>query len=181
MLNLQLAHKYSRAIFEIAQEENQLEAYEKELRGVRRDLDSVPGIWGYFQNPEVERKDQKEILKRAFGGELRENVYNFLLLLVDKRRFGLFPVIVDQYVRMSNEARGIVIADVTSAGGLSEAEEKRLKDKLESISGKKVELRLHQDPSIIGGVIVKIGDKRIDGSVTGRLAAMRQDLLGVKG
>ena len=82
---------------------------------------------------------------------------------------------------MSNEARGIVIADVTSAGGLSEAEEKRLKDKLESISGKKVELRLHQDPSIIGGVIVKIGDKRIDGSVTGRLAAMRQDLLGVKG
>ena len=59
MLNLQLARKYSRAIFELAQDEGKLVPYGEELAGVYKDLESVPGIWGYFSNPELPRSDKK--------------------------------------------------------------------------------------------------------------------------
>ena len=104
-------------------------------------------------------------------------MYHFLLLLVDKHRFVLFPAIVDEYRALSNEARGILIADVTTASAASKKQQKAIADKLEQVTGKKVELRLHEDKSLIGGVVVKIGDRRIDGSVAGRLEMMKRKLL----
>ena len=176
MLNLQLARKYSRAIFELAQDEGKLVPYGEELAGVYKDLESVPGIWGYFSNPELQRSDKKALIKKLFEGELSEDVYHFLLLLVDKRRMSLFPAIVSQYEELSNEARHIVVADVTTARPLSKTQ----KDKLEVVTGKTVKVRLHEDPKIIGGVIVRIGDKRIDGSVTGKLSALAGELMATK-
>ena len=177
MLNLQLAHKYSRAIFELAQDEGKLVPYGEELASVLKDLDTVPGIWGYFGNPEITRGDKKALLKKLFDGELSEDVYHFLLLLVDKRRMTLLPAIVSQYEAFSNEARHIVVADVTTARPLSAAQQDKLEDKLEVVTGKTVKVRLHEDPKILGGVIVRIGDKRIDGSVTGKLSALAGELM----
>ena len=180
MLNLQLARKYSRAIFELAQDEGKLVPYGEELASARKDLDRVPGIWGYFANPELSRGDKKALVKKLFEGELSKNVYHFLLLLVDKRRMSLLPAIVEQYEAFSNEARHIVLADVTTARPLSKKQQEKLEDKLEVVTGKTVKVRLHEDPKIIGGVIVRIGDKRIDGSVTGKLSALAGELMAVK-
>ena len=147
MLNLQLVRKYAKAIFEIAQEEGKLVEYGDELKAAREGIESVP------------------------------QAIEFLLLLVDKHRFVLFPAIVDEYRALSNEARGILIADVTTASAASKKQQKAIADKLEQVTGKKVELRLHEDKSLIGGVVVKIGDRRIDGSVAGRLETMKRKLL----
>ena len=65
MLNLQLARKYSRAIFELAQDEGKLVPYGEELAGVYKDLESVPGIWGYFSNPELQRSDKRRRSSRS--------------------------------------------------------------------------------------------------------------------
>ncbi len=177
MLNLQLARKYSKAIFEIAQEENKLEAYGDELAGVREDLFQSAEIRGFFQNPQIERKAKKELLVKCYQGELSDTIMNFLLLLVDKRRIGIFDAIEEDFRGLSNQARGIVIADVTTAGAMGSAQQEKLAKKLATVTGKKVKLRLHEDKSLIGGVVVKIGDKRIDGSVTGRLEKLRRELL----
>ncbi len=177
MLNLQLAHKYSRAIFEIAQEENKLEAYGKELATVRKELFQSAEARGFFQNPQVEAKAKKELLTKCFKGELSETVMNFLLLLADKRRIGIFEAIEEDFRTLSNEAMGIVIADVTTARALGKSQQDKLTKKLATVTGKKVKLRLHEDERLIGGVVVKIGDKRIDGSVTGRLEKLRRELL----
>ena len=109
MLNLQLAHKYSRAIFELAQEEGKLAQYGKELLQVKKDLEAVPAAVSFFANPQVERKAKKELVKKMYEGELSQSIYHFLLLLVDKRRFALLSVIAEQYREMANAARGIVI------------------------------------------------------------------------
>ena len=180
MLNLQLARKYSHAIFELAQEEGKLVPYGEELAGVNKDLESVPGIWSYFANPELSRDDKKALVKKLFEGEVSEEIYHFLLLLVDKRRMTLLPAIVSQYETLANEARGIIVADVTTARPLSKPQKDKLEDKLEVVTGKTVKLRLHEDPKIIGGVIVRIGDKRIDGSVTGKLSALAGELMATK-
>ena len=168
MLNLQLVRKYAKAIFEIAQEEGKLVEYGDELKAAREGIESVPQAMEFFSNPQVDPKQKKELSK---------DVYHFLLLLVDKHRFVLFPAIVDEYRALSNEARGILIADVTTATAASKKQQKAIADKLEQITGKKVELRLHEDKSLIGGVVVKIGDRRIDGSVAGRLETMKRKLL----
>ncbi|MDY4414989.1 ATP synthase F1 subunit delta, partial [Selenomonas sp.] len=122
MLNLQLARKYSRAIFELAQDEGKLVPYGEELASVLKDLNSVPGVWGYFSNPELSRDDKKALVKKMYDGELSTDVYHFLLLLVDKRRMTLLPAIVEQYEALSNEARHIIVADVTTARPLSAAQ-----------------------------------------------------------
>ncbi len=180
MLNIQLARKYARAIFELAQEENALGVYGEEIAAVAEELDKVPGIWEYFSNPEISREDKKALLKTCFEGELRKSVLNFLYLLVDKRRMAIFPEIAKIFAALSNEAQGILIADVTTAHGLLGRQEKALTKKLASVTGKEVKLRLHQDPKIIGGIVVRIGDKRIDGSVTGRLANLAGGLMANK-
>src|SRR5574344_1753779 len=97
MLNLQLARKYSRAIFEIAQEEDTLVEYGKELAGVQADIGSVPAAMSFLTNPQVETKAKKELLAKLFAGELSKNVYSFLMLLVDKRRFALREAITEDY------------------------------------------------------------------------------------
>ncbi len=177
MLNIQLARKYARAIFELAQEENALKPYGEEIAVVAEELEKVPGIWGYFSNPEISREDKKALIKKCFEGELSKNTLNFLYLLVDKRRMAIFPEIAQIFASLSNEAQGIVIADVTTAHAMKESQETALTKKLASVTGKEVRLRLHQDPKIIGGVVVRIGDKRIDGSVTGRLANLASGLM----
>ena len=177
MLNLQLARKYSKAMFELAQEEGKLVPYGKELASVKKDLGSAPQLKGYLANPQIQRQDKKELLKKLFEGELSKTVLNFLYLLVDKRRIELFDAIEDIYRSLSNEARGIVVADVTSAGELTSSQQEKLRQKLASVTGKEVTLRTHLDESLIGGVVVRIGDKRIDGSVRGRLQEMTAQLL----
>ena len=177
MLNLELARKYARAIFELAVEDDKLLAYGRELKRVEGDFDGVAGIWGYFDNPGISRADKKTLLKKCFEGELAGEVQNFLYLLVDKRRMAYFPEIVRVFEALSNEAQGIVIADVTTASSLDAGQESRLQEKLAGVTGKEVRLRLHEDPKVIGGVVVRIGDKRIDGSVTGRLARLTGDLM----
>ena len=72
---------------------------------------------------------------------------------------------------------GIAVADVTSAEELGETQIEELRKKLESVTGKQVSLRRHRDPSLIGGVVVRIGDRRIDGSIKGRLEAMTAELM----
>ncbi len=177
MLNLQLARKYSKAMFELAQEENKLIPYGDELASVKKDLASVPQLKGYLANPQIQRQDKKELLGRLFEGELSKTVLNFLYILVDKRRIELFDAIEEIYRSLSNEARGIVVADVTSAQQLTSSQQEKIQKKLASVTGKEVTLRTHTDEALIGGVVVRIGDKRIDGSVRGRLQEMTAQLL----
>ena len=102
------------------------------------------------------------------------------MLLIDKHRMDLLEVIDAQYHDFSNEAQGIVVADITTAHPLTGELEKLLAEKLEKATGRSVKLRKHIDAAIIGGAIAQIGDKRIDGSVQGRLAALRAEILANK-
>ena len=96
MLNLQLVRKYAKAIFEIAQEEGKLVEYGDELKAAREGIESVPQAIEFFSNPQVDPKLKKALLQKCFKKELSKDVYHFLLLLVDKHRFVLFPAIVDE-------------------------------------------------------------------------------------
>ena len=177
MLNIQLAAKYATAIFEIARDEKNLDGYAKDLGTVREDVFAVPEAVKFFQNPLVPAIAKKDLLRRAVGKEVSETVMNFLMLLVDKKRIGVFSEICDIFTSLKNREQGILIADVTSAFPLTKKQQDALIKKLTTLTGRKIQIRPHKDTSIIGGLILKIGDRKIDGSVAGRLAALRGSLL----
>lgn len=176
MLNIQLATKYSRAIFELAQEENKLDDYAKDLLQVYEDVFSLPEAVKFFQNPLIPHQAKKDLLAKAFEKEISPEVFNFLMLLVDKNRIGIFNEIYEIFNGLKNQAQGILIADVVTAFALTKTQETQLIKKLATVTGKKIQIRKHEDKSILGGVIVTIGDKRIDGSAAGRLRALKSTL-----
>lgn len=177
MLNIQLAAKYATAIFEIARDEKSLDAYDKDLGTVRADVFDIPEAVKFFQNPLVPAQAKKDLLTRAVGKEVSATVMNFLMLLVDKKRIGVFNEIYDIFTTLKNREQGILVADVTSAFPLTKKQQDALVKKLTTLTGRKIQIRTHKDTAIIGGVILKIGDKRIDGSVAGRLRALRSSML----
>ena len=176
MLNIQLASKYTTAIFEIAKDENNLDGYDKDLTRVRSDVFAIPEAVKFFQNPLVPQKAKKDLLVKAFDKEISATVMNFLMLLVDKKRIGVFNEIYDIFTTLKNREQGVLIADVTSAFPLTKKQQDALSKKLATLTKRKIQIRPHKDASILGGLIVKIGDKRIDGSAAGRLRALQSSL-----
>ena len=173
MLNIQLASKYATAIFEIAKEEKNLDGYDKNLSKVCSDVFAIPEAVKFFQNPLVPQQAKKDLLKRALDKEVSPTVMNFLMLLVDKKRIGVFKEIYDIFTSLKNKEQGILIADVTTAFPLTKKQQDALIKKLMSLTGRKIKIRPHRDASILGGLILKIGDKLIDGSAAGRLRALQ--------
>lgn len=180
MLNLQLARKYAMAVFELAQEQHKLEEYGSELHAVSAGVFSNDTLRDFVTNPQIQPQVKKNLLIKIFNGELSEMVLNFLMLLIDKRRAALLEEIDTAYQALSNEARGIVIADVTVARVMSDVQSGRLKAKLQEVTDKTIMLRMHMDENILGGIVVRMGDRRIDGSVIGRMQALKEQLMANK-
>jgi F-type H+-transporting ATPase subunit delta len=112
-----------------------------------------------------------------FANKVHQITLMYLDMLIDKQREGAIGQTEGEYIRLANEARGILVVEVTSAVRLSESEEAALVAKLVEITGKSIHINKHIDPAIIGGLKVRIGDKVIDGSITGQLAALKEKML----
>ena len=177
MLNVQLANKYAVAIFELAKEENQLEAYGDQLAEVSQTIAGQADLKAFINNPQVQPQAKKELLSKLFKEGLASSVYNFIMLLIDKRRESILEEIAGRYQALSDAARNIVKAEITVAVALSEAQQASLVAKLEKVTGKTVFVSTHIDKSILGGVIVKMGDKLIDGSVYSQMQSLQKQLM----
>ncbi|EAX47446.1 ATP synthase F1, delta subunit [Thermosinus carboxydivorans Nor1] len=180
MLKSQLALKYAQAIFELAQEKGMLDEVEKQLTLVESTISSHNDLATLFYHPRVPAEAKKDTIRKVFGSELTEYVRNFLLLLVDKRRETALRAIVHEFIQLANQARNIVEAQVTTARPLSPEAQQALAAKLSAVTGRNVALKTAVDDSILGGVVVKIGDKLIDGSVARQLNSLKAALLSTE-
>ncbi|MEZ4597296.1 MAG: ATP synthase F1 subunit delta [Chloroflexota bacterium] len=118
------------------------------------------------------RRVAEAILADAVVGEPR----NLVLLLVRRGRIELLPTVAGELRRLWEQRQGIVHAVVTSATPLAEADRDAIRDKLAAMTGDQVDIELQVDPSLLGGVLVRMGDRLIDGSVRGRLERLRARL-----
>ncbi len=177
MLNLQLAIKYSKAMFLLAQEEGKLNEYGAELKALAEALEATPELKAFLESPMIPRQAKQEAVEKIFAGELSPMVLNFLRLLLDKQRVSSLEEIVRQYENFANEAQGILVADVTTARAMSEALGDRLIAKLGELTGKKIKLRKHLDEKLLGGAVVRMGDTLVDGSLKSRMKALEAQLL----
>ena len=166
--------RYVQAIVEIARETQSFDAWERDLQRLGA-MASDQQTAAFLQNPSVQIAEKKKavdvILKNA-QPEARTLAY----LLIDRQRTGIIPDLVDAFNEAVLAEKGIVMADVTTAEPLDDKMQAAVRERIGQLVGKKVELRMHTDPEIIGGLIARIGDEVIDGSVQARLRRLRTRL-----
>ena len=177
MIERRIVRRYATALFGAASKANVVDEVESDLGLVGYAIESSPALWDAMVSPIIPPAKKRQILGDIFGGKVQEITSAYLGLLVDKRREEALLETESEYVLLANEARGVVKAEVTSATPLDEDQQARLVSKLSSTTGKHIQLSSRVDPSVIGGVLVRIGDTVIDGSVKGQLAALRAKLL----
>jgi F-type H+-transporting ATPase subunit delta len=172
------ARRYAKAIFELANDENALERVTAEVKRVGDAVASSAELQVALTNPTVEPATRKAIMSQILQRlAVSPTVRNAVLLITDHGRVTLMPQISDLLGLLADERAGKVRAEVTSAVAMTEAQYARLTAALEKLTGRKIALQRKVDPSLIGGVVTRIGDKVYDGSVQSRLAEMRQSLL----
>lgn len=171
------ARRYAQAVLDLAKQDNSLDAWLNDLKLLNRMFGTERAVEA-LEDPKLTHEAQEEIVQRVVPKEVTNPlVRNFMLLLVKRQRLALLPRIVEVFQEMYNKERGIVVADVTTAVPLDEAHQRRVAEQLSGITGgKTIELRLHTDPSILGGMVARIGDELLDASVATRLASLAQRL-----
>lgn len=168
---------YARALFEAAQEKSALEPVREGLEQVVTAAAEVPELRELLRNPQLDPRARAAALEDVLAGG-DQLLRNFLLVLVDKGRIGELEVIAEEFERLVAEQEGVLSAELTTAVELSDDDERRLLQQIETASGRKVEATRHVDPGLIGGIVLQVGSHRLDASVRGRLDRLRRALVG---
>lgn len=167
---------YSQAIFEVALEDVRIEEIQSELDFVARVMIDYPEFYSLLKSPKISLDEKKNIINETFGTHLSESVLNFLKIIIDKKRVSAFLEIVKEYNLKVVENACVLMATVESVIPLDEIQVSNIKQKLNQMTGKNVEIDFTINQDLLGGVLIKIGDQIIDGSVRYKLEGMLESL-----
>jgi F-type H+-transporting ATPase subunit delta len=173
-----IARRWARAIFEIGKETNSVQRLEADVSSFAQTYAESAELSAVLDNPLVPETSREAILVEIAGRmNVSDIAKNTLRLLARKRRLAALPDIARQLARLVDEDQNVLRAEVTSAGPLAADYLDKLAAELSKATGRKVVVSHKQDKSLIGGVVTKIGDRVIDGSVRARLDGFRESLL----
>lgn len=170
-----LAGRYAAALFQAAAAKGEDQKVQADLASTQKLLLEAHAA---LRHPRVSVADKKKLLQSALTGKVGAACLKFLELLVDKKRYELLPLISVNYGRLAADKRGVAKAVVRSARPLSAEAQKTLAAQLKKFAGKEIEIEVKEDPELIGGVAVKIGDWVLDSSLRGQLRRMRESIHG---
>jgi F-type H+-transporting ATPase subunit delta len=178
MADLRAARRYASALFGVAVREKNLETVEEELNSLVEIWKQNPSISAAMLRPHIPNEIKKRIWSRILEGKVTPLVSRFIQMLVEKRRISLLVEINGEFQRLADAYRNIVRAEVTTAVPLSADQATELQAGLARRTGRRVELIPRVDPAIVGGVIVRIGDQVMDGSIRSQLIRLKRQLAG---
>ncbi len=173
-----VARRYAKALFELAVEANALDKFTADLKSVADTIAQNPDLLSALTNPTVPVPARMAIMEQVADKlGLAPIVKNAVLLITDHNRASALPRIASALSELADEKAGKLRADVISAAPLTDVQYGKLTATLEKLTGRKISLVKKTDPSLIGGVVTRIGDKVYDGSVKSRLEEIRLSLL----
>jgi F-type H+-transporting ATPase subunit delta len=175
-----LAERYAAALFELADERHALDAAAGDLRELRTMLVGSGDLMRLVRSPVLSRAEQgKAIEAIAEQAQLSKLTRDFLAIVARNWRLFAVPAMIEAYLAKLAERRGEVTAEITAAQMLSKAQEDALGDQLRRVVGSRVAIDVKVDPSLLGGMIVKIGSRMIDGSLKGQLQRLQLSMKGI--
>ncbi len=169
-----VAERYAGSLHDLAQESKSVAAVEKNLDAIEKMIAESADMQRLVRSPVFSAEDQlRAISAIADKAAIKGLVGNFLRVVARNRRLFALPGIINAFRVIAAEARGEVAADVTAAHELTAAQQKELAATLKQVAGKDVTIKLTVDPSILGGLVVKIGSRQIDTSLKTKLNSMK--------
>ncbi len=183
MKDLLAAGRYAQALFDIARLTHQDEEIEAELDSLSLALKRSPEFLKFFDNPRL-RNDQKRKFLQKIYQERQHEVYevllNFFTVLFEKGRFNLIHEIAVTFKRIADEVQGQGTAEIKTAAALDPKAEALIISRLEKMAGYKITVKKEIDASLIGGVMVKVRNKIIDGTVRHKIDVMKKELTKIR-
>ncbi|QYR62621.1 ATP synthase F1 subunit delta [Fusobacterium animalis] len=164
MIKSQVGRRYSKAIFDIAEEKNQVKEIYELLNSAMVLYRTDKEFKNFIRNPLISNEEKKLVLNEIFGKDNSDNL-NILLYILDKGRINCIKYIVAEYLKIYYRKNRILDVRATFTKELTEEQKKKLIDKLSQKTGKEINLEIKIDKNILGGGIIRIGDKIIDGSI----------------
>ncbi len=172
------ARKFARSLIESLDKDADLDSVYSELTDMSEMLKGNAELLNFFMNPGIpgERKEKalEEIIEKAGASVITKS---FLLILFRKRGIFLLPLITEQFLLFADLQCNRVRAEITVADSLDESESKLIRERLSEVTGKEVVVNVNEDPSIIGGVVTKIGSLVVDGSIRTQFEIARNKLI----
>ena len=174
-----LAGRYANAVFELAQDQKAVDAVSTDLAALRRAIETSPDLARLVRSPVFSAEDHAKALKailEKMGAQAL--TAKFVLLLAQKRRLFVLTHVIMAFESLLAKSRGETEAEVTAARALSDSEVAELKTVLKSKLGKEPRLHAKIDPSLLGGLVVKVGSRMIDSSLRTKLDGLRVVMKG---
>jgi F-type H+-transporting ATPase subunit delta len=177
MAEIAVVRRYARALFETAVKSQTVDQVEEDLKAVDGVIRQLPQLQRAFRAPTVSETQKKALLRRGFESRVGPLTLRFLELVVERRREDVLKDIYGEFLQLANAARNILPVEVSAATPLTDPERDALARSLAARTGKTIDLRVRIEPELMGGMIVRMGDTILDGSVRTRLNQLKQRLL----
>ena len=181
MRDTTIARNYAEALLELARRANDLRGWGEMIDSIANAIESDRRLRVFLESPRVSAQKKSQIIEKAYGtGEaaMPRNMVLFLMSLVRHRRQMLIPEIAHEYLDLVDQVEGRVHASVTVAREANDADRDVITKHLSRALSKEVVPHFHVNASILGGVVVRVGDTVLDGSVRRRLSTLRAKMLG---
>lgn len=176
----QVANRYAQALFDLAVEYDVADTMYSQIEDLSNVIYQNKELYSVLRSPLITKDDKKKVIDSIFEEKLDRYTLNFIKVLVDNDRTTEIKNVVEEYKRLLNERNNILEGVAITAIEMDKENLRALEEKLSSKYNKKVILENKIDESIIGGVVVKIGNEEIDSSVRNRLNTLRESLIEVK-
>ncbi len=177
MKNLAIARRYAKALLLIGKEDGQTETYRQELDQFAQMVATDKALAGILTNPLYDADGRKKVLQALIEKmELSKVMRSFLILLFEKGRIGFIGPINEFFQKLADELKGVARASLVSATELSDETIEKIRAALSKKTGKDIILEVQQDPGLIGGIVTRIGDLVLDGSIKTQLLNMQESL-----
>jgi F-type H+-transporting ATPase subunit delta len=180
MIDRSLSKRYAKALFQAALNKDAVDEIQKDIENCKLLIDKDSSFVRFLLSPQILTSAKNELVEKALRGRANDLFVDFILLLIDKKRIDHVHEIFEAHTVIYEAYRGIIKAKVVTAVPLDDAQEAAVMQKLHSETKREIHLKKVTDPDIIGGMVIYLGDKVIDGSVKFQLEGFRKKLKETK-
>ena len=175
-----IARNYAEALLVLARKDNDLDGWGLAINGVATAVESDNRLRNFMAAPQISAAEKNIVIGKAFGGELPKPMVRFLQKVIQNRRQMLLPQVAEEYGNLVDETSGRVHAQVTVSRETSDADAQMIAAQLSRAFAKTVVPHVSVNPAILGGVVVKVGDRVMDGSVRRRLKTLKARIVSAR-
>lgn len=171
-----LDRRYAQALYDVASSKGKVDRYIEDLKSIIKVIEGSPDFQSVIRHPDFSTREKKKVFINLFKGKIDEDLLTYLLILIEKDRILYLKEKLDELIDIDNAERGTIIARVFTVVPLKDHQRAALTEKLSRKYQKKIDMREILDPELLGGIMIRVGDDLIDGSLRSTLDDMKKSM-----